>query len=260
MELGCRGFQETEDQLLCYFEKGRWRSRTYPLFRKEIRKILGQYSVDAEVRFREIEGKNWNAEWERSLKPLSIGRRFTIQPSWIARTGGNGRITILIDPKMSFGTGYHESTRLILSLMESHMDPGVVMLDVGTGTGILAIAGIALGALSATATDIDEWALDNARENVRLNNVESRVVIADRSLSTFTVSAFGAVCANIMYTTIVEMLPDFFRILRPSGKLFLSGLLDTQRADMLAALERCRFGLVAESQEHEWIALVARKK
>ena len=260
VELGCQGFEETENSLLCYFDKGRWSLEAYSFFRRDLKKILEQFSVNADIRYREIEEKNWNAEWEKSCTPVQVGRRFTIQPTWFHRANDKERIRIFIDPKMSFGTGFHESTRLALTLMESHMDPGVTMLDVGTGTGILAIAGIALGAVLATGTDIDEWALENARENTRLNNVESKVTIADTALPAFQDGSFGMICANIMYTTIVEMLPDFFRILKPGGKLYLSGLLDSQRKDIVEKLNSYSFALLAETHENEWIALAVQKK
>jgi ribosomal protein L11 methyltransferase len=260
VELGCQGFQETDNTLLCYFDKSRWDADSYTLFRHNLRKNLELFSVNADVQYRDIEETNWNAEWEKSLTPIEIGRRFVIQPSWITEDHPHDRLIIRIDPKMSFGTGYHESTRLILELMEAHIHKGEKILDVGTGTGILAIAGIKLGAASAIGIDIDVWALENAHENTLLNGVDSTVMVMDKEIHSFPASRFNSVCANIMLTTILEMLPEFYRITRPSGKNFLSGILTQERDKIIAALQASHFTLLDECSENEWIALAAQKQ
>lgn len=260
VELGCRGFQETDDALLCYFDKGRWDSSGYKRFKNDVRKILNMFSVHAEVSYREIEETNWNEEWEKSLKPIEVGTRFVIRPSWTKAVDRSGRIAILIDPKMSFGTGYHESTRLILGLLETQLTAGDLLLDVGTGTGILAIAAVKLGARAAVGNDIDEWALENALENITLNGVECSVTITEKTIESFPSSGFDTICANIMSTTILQMLPEFHRIAKPGGKLLLSGILTIERETIIAGLHSFHFDLREERTENEWIAIAAGKQ
>ncbi len=256
-ELGCQGFQELDDALLCYFDKSQWDSTSYERFLKVLRSILQMFSVNADIRFREIEETNWNETWERSLAPVEIGRRLVVKPSWTEYRGGGERIIIEIDPKMSFGTGYHESTRLILALLETHVRPGDTVLDIGTGTGVLAIASVKLGAEKATGIDTDNWSIENARENVVKNNVQDSVDIPEVPLTSFATAGFSLIVANIMASTIIELLPQIRRLLAPGGRLLLSGLLATDREEIERRLAEFGFRPTASVAEHEWIAIAA---
>ena len=255
-ELGSCGFLEEEENLTAYFPLS-GDTVSDAGFRAELLRILRTFSANASVTLNEISDRNWNAAWERSLAPVEIGRRLVIKPSWTGYDNRSGRQIVLIDPKMSFGTGYHESTRLILELLEHHIRPGASVIDVGTGTGVLAIAAVLLGAAAAKGIDIDEWSLANGRENILQNNVADRVTISDRPLPSFGDGAADLVMANILRATLLDMLPEFHRILRPGGVLLLSGLLQNERTVMLEALARHGFQLREELAEHEWIAIGA---
>jgi ribosomal protein L11 methyltransferase len=257
-ELGSCGFLEENDRLISYFEKPGEAGRN-DIFRADLLQVLRIFSANATIDIREIEEMNWNAEWEQSLAPVEIGSRLVVKPSWTDYANSENRIVILIDPKMSFGTGYHESTRLILALAERHLPPAATLLDVGTGTGILAIAALKLGAVAATGTDIDEWSLHNAGENILLNDVGDRMTVTDKPLSSFPSASFDILFANILRATILEMLGDFHRLVRPHGLLLLSGLLASERNVMLEALAGSGFTLIDERAENEWIALAAKR-
>ncbi len=259
-ELGCRGFQELDDTLLCYFDKSQWNPCSYERFRRDLHSILLTFSVNADIRYRDIEETNWNEEWERSLVPIEIGERLVVKPTWTTYAGSRDRIIIEIDPKMSFGTGYHESTRLILTLMEKEVREGDVLLDIGTGTGILAIAAVKLGAREATGTDIDEWSITNAQENVEKNGVGDRVRILRDPPSAFGPASYSVIAANIIASTIIELLPEMSRILAPAGRLFLSGLLNSDEELISRRLEESNFEPTARVSEHEWIAIAARRR
>ena len=260
LELGCEGFQDTDGALLCYLETSRWNSEKHDLLLQDLRKILQTISVNAAVSFREIPKENWNAEWERTIQPIEVGTRFVIRPSWADYRGDEGRIVIQIDPKMSFGTGYHETTRLTLRLLEQYLTPRDKVLDVGTGTGILAIAAVKLGALAAEATDIDDWAIENANENILSNGVPSDVHVSKTPIEEFSEGQFHLLTANLTLDTIVEFLPQFSRVLRPKGMLLLSGLLATDRSRITEALHLHMFHVAEELTENEWIALAARNR
>src|SRR5512143_3175143 len=255
LEIGCTGFQQSDDKLLCYMEAG---PRPGELA-QAIRTLLRRISVNAPFEIRELEEKNWNAEWERTMQPIEVGSRFVIKPSWAAYEARGGRLVVQIDPKMSFGTGYHESTRLVLRLMERIVTPGMEVLDAGTGTGLLAIAAVKLGAAAAHGTDIDEWALLNARENVAANGVAGAVTISDAAVASLPAGRYHLVAANLTLETNTELASAFYRVLRPGGTLIVSGLLAGDRDAMLRALAAAGFTNPEVTQENDWIAIAAGK-
>ena len=210
------------------------------------------------VSVRTIDPKNWNAEWEKTITPIKVTDRIVITPTWHPYNASPGQIVLTIDPKMSFGTGYHETTRLVLRLMEHHVRPGTTVLDVGTGTGVLAIAGLKLGAVSAVGVDVDEWSYDNSLENAKLNGVEEQVTFLHGDLTAVPPATFGLIVANIQLNVIVPLLPEMRDRLTPEGTLILSGLLLQDREQILNALDRSTFHLLEEMQENEWIALAVQ--
>ena len=259
VELGSVGFQETDSFLLSYFDKSRWSDDSFDRFKNDLRLLLQKVSVNADVRFQEIREENWNEQWEKTIQPIEIGERFTIKPSWSEYNNRDHRIVIQIDPKMSFGTGYHETTRLILRLLEKYVVEGSTVLDVGTGTGILAIGSVKLGAASAVGIDIDDWSIQNAQENILSNKVAGRVVISDRPLDTFDSSSVDLIAANLTLNTNIQLLNQFLRVLKTKGVLILSGLLLGDHDAITEHLVEKRFHILDELIENEWIAITAQK-
>jgi ribosomal protein L11 methyltransferase len=259
VELGCEGFQEIDNALLCYVDKIRWTNERNELFKEQLKKLHQTISANASIQFREIIEENWNEQWERSIQPIEVGNKLVIKPSWCNYENKNNRIVIQIDPKMSFGTGYHETTRLTLRLLEKYLHIGFSMLDVGTGTGILAIAAIKLGATSAVGIDNDEWSIENARENVIINHVEDKVDISTKTLQEFPGSSFDIITANLTLNTNIDLLNGFKRLLQKSGVLLLSGLLASDKDKMIHALQSNIFDVTEIISENEWIAIAAKK-
>jgi ribosomal protein L11 methyltransferase len=252
---GFEGFLEEDNEIHCYISGNRWNDTV----QLELKKLIIMYPR-AEVRLlsiTEIINRNWNEEWEQSIQPLWITEKICITPSWHTVPARDGSIILTIDPKMSFGTGYHESTRLMLRLMEKYFRTGWTILDVGTGTGILAIAAVKLGAQSALGIDIDEWSAENGVENVQLNSLTSRVDIRLGSIESVTGSLFDCVLANIQRTTILDILPEIAARMSKGGLLFLSGLLGSERTIIEDALRRYSFVTLDAMQENEWIALIS---
>jgi ribosomal protein L11 methyltransferase len=171
VELGCDGFRQMDSSLLCYIDKSRWGEDKFETLQLQLKSLLRTISSNAVIAITEILEENWNEQWEHSLQPIEVGKRLVVKPSWTEYAARPGAIVITIDPKMSFGTGYHESTRLTLQFLEQFVNPGSTVLDVGTGTGVLAIAAIKLGARAAVGIDIDDWSITNAKENTLLNGV-----------------------------------------------------------------------------------------
>lgn len=259
IELGCEGFQDSDTSLLCYINKNRWDNSKQDQLLTYMKQILRTITVNSTISIREIEEENWNTQWEKTVQPIEIGRRLVIKPSWASYDNPDGKILIQIDPKMSFGTGYHESTRMIMTLIEKYIQPGTTVLDVGTGTGILAITAVKLGAKSAIGIDNDEWAIDNARENIQVNNVASQISISNTSIQKFSTASFDLICANLTLNTIIEVLEHFSRLVRRGGLLLLSGLLISDEQTIISKLPRYKFRPLDQLIENEWITIAAKK-
>jgi ribosomal protein L11 methyltransferase len=257
IELGCTGFQETDTHLIACIELPPAPADAARL-KEAFRSVLRRVSVNAELTFEEIADRNWNAEWERTVRPIEVGTRIAIAPSWSDYRNDAGRIVLTIDPKMSFGTGYHETTRLMLLLIEKYVRDGMTVLDVGTGTGVLAIAAVKLGARLAAGTDTDEWAVDNALENVRLNGEESRVSIHRGSIPADFPSPVSMICANLTLNDLRTMLGTFRNHLTAGGLLLVSGLLSHDEGPIGVALAGAGFSIIETARENEWLAICAR--
>jgi ribosomal protein L11 methyltransferase len=258
MELGFQGFEETETHLKSYLDKSEWDENQFTRLKTDLKHLLHSISVNAEIQFRVIPETNWNAQWEKTIQPIEIGDKLVIKPSWSDYTNPGGRTIIQIDPKMSFGTGYHETTRLTLRLLEKHIHGINSMLDVGTGTGVLAIAAVKLGAASAWGIDIDEWSIDNANENIIANDVADKVTISDTPVTSIN-RTFRLITANLTLNTNSELLPTFKRLLRDTGTILLSGLLIGDAETMRSRLREEQLTILEELTENEWIAIAARK-
>jgi ribosomal protein L11 methyltransferase len=257
IELGCVGFEETDTHLIGYVELPPSPAEAARL-KDAFRDLLRRVSVNAELTFDEIEDRNWNADWERTVRPIEVGTRIAIAPSWSEYRNESGRIVLTIDPKMSFGTGYHETTRLMLLLIEKYVGGGMFVLDVGTGTGVLAIAAVKLGAAGAVGTDTDEWAVDNAIENVRLNGEEARVSIYHGSIPPEVRAPLSMICANLTLNDLRSMLGTFRKLLPAGGDLLVSGLLSQDEEPIGRALADAGFTAIETARENEWLAICAR--
>ncbi|MFN2598636.1 MAG: 50S ribosomal protein L11 methyltransferase [Pyrinomonadaceae bacterium] len=206
---------------------------------------------------REVEARDWLGEWKKSWQPVRIGERFVVAPPWSEVDDEPGGIVIRIEPGMAFGTGTHETTRLCLEAVEDYFD-GASFLDVGTGTGILAIAAALLRpSARVEACDTDAAAVGIARKNARLNGVADGIAFRVGTVGDEDASA-DFVCANLTADVILPLLPALVAATR--GRLVLSGVLDAQADDVRAAL---RSRGVAESETRaagEWVAITARMK
>lgn len=250
------GFLEDDRGIHCFIKKNEWHEQIELI----INDISDQYHLPfiQHISTTEIQHKNWNEEWEKSIQPIHVSERFVITPSWHAVSDLN-KMVIIIDPKMTFGTGYHETTRLMLRLMEQYLKPGSLVLDVGTGTGILAIGAVKLGAKHCLGIDIDEWSLENGIENAQRNDVQGKIEIRIGSLDVVTENNFDLILANIIRNTILELADQMLERLSPNGRILFSGLLSTDREIIENALTERNYRVVAVIQENEWIAMAAER-
>ncbi len=202
------------------------------------------------------ENKNWNEEWEKSLTVIEVSDKIAIKPSAKEYQAKENQIIIEINPKMSFGTGEHQTTKLMLQALEKHIKRGMKVLDVGTGTGIIAIASIKLGAAYAVGIDNDEWSYLNAEENCRLNRVESEIKIMLSEINGVKENNFEIIAANIQKNTLIEIAEDLQHRIRQNGILVLSGLLREDEPDILAKYCILGFKLLEIIKMDEWIAVI----
>jgi len=255
-QLGIEGFWEDGSSLRCYVSGTRW----IPGMLDEVKAVIGRMtrsssSVAPRISVRTLDNRNWNEEWEKTIRPIQVTDSIVVTPTWHTHDPSPGQIVLTIDPKMSFGTGYHESTRLALRLLERYVKPGMHVLDIGTGTGVLAIAAIKLGAMHVTAVDSDEWSYRNALENMQRNEVATQVHLIQGEISSVPIQKFDIITANIQLNVLVSLVADMTIYLSRGGNVLLSGLLRPDRDPMIHALNVAGFTIMEELSENEWIAL-----
>jgi ribosomal protein L11 methyltransferase len=255
-ELGFEGFLEDDRGMHCYVKQDTFKD---PI-EETVNGLCRQYKLPAVqlIGTSLIQGRNWNEEWEQSIQPIQVTEKIMITPSWHP-VDDRQKLVLTIDPKMTFGTGYHESTRLMLRLLEKYTTNNCTVLDVGTGTGILAIAAIKLGAASAVAIDTDDLSLDNGAENSRRNHVADRIDIRVGSMECVHETSFDLILANIIKNTIIELMDDIVRKVSPGGMVLFAGLLTEDREVIARHAAHRGFTVVEVLQENNWIGMAVRR-
>ncbi len=259
--LGFEGFLQEGRSLQCFIKQSGWT----PDLERDLKGFLARFRSEfpesgVQYDTQKLVERNWNAAWERQAGIVEATDRIIIKPSWRKlRKKDKGKIVLHIDPKMSFGTGHHETTRLCLFLLQEYIAPGGYILDFGCGTGVLAIAAVKLGARSALAVDNDPWAISNARENVKKNRLVNKVRVVSRELSRLPDHTFDLIVSNIDMPTITSTLPRLVKKLRPEGMLILSGLLASDLSGFLDLLFHQSLVPLEVIDENEWAALALIK-
>lgn len=254
-EMDFEGLEEREGKIISYIAKEKFSVSD----REKLEMLLSAYPGDGHIQSEEVVAdQNWNEAWEKTIKAQTIGD-FFVKPTWSQDETPEDTILLEIDPKMSFGTGYHETTRLMLRALPDIIDEKDEIIDAGTGSGILSIAAIKLGAKNVFAFDIDEWSVSNTKENILLNDVADHITVKKGS-SELIPSGMQAdvVLANIEKNTIIQLLDDLKRSVKNGGVLLLSGLLEHDEEPVSNEL-RDLFTIEKVSQENEWIAIQAKK-
>lgn len=227
-----------------------------------IRERLSALCVPAEVEIIGVHESDWADSWKQYYKPIKTGKRIVIVPVWEKYDPEEGELCVLMDPGMAFGTGTHETTRLCATLLEKHQKEGDNMLDVGCGSGILAICAAKLGADQCFACDIDENAVRVAKENTVLNSTPNvKVAVSDLLKQAEKVEGgYDICCANIVADIIIRLAPDIGDFIAPDGVIIVSGII-TERADeTITALNANGWELFDEMRENGWFAGVLRKR
>jgi ribosomal protein L11 methyltransferase len=230
-----------------HIEKALWHlSQIYPLPAPE---------------FRELTEDDWANAWKEHYHVLRIGQRIVIKPPWQEHEPRPDEVVIELDPGMAFGTGLHPTTRMCLRALEEHLKPGAKVLDLGTGSGILAIAAAKLGAGAVLALDNDSLAVKAARANVWANGVQNRVTVEHGSLDKVTAEnlagGFELVLVNILARVIIELAGrGLVDRVHPTGLMIAAGIIEEQEAEVAAALREQGLEIVERRQEKDWVTLV----
>ena len=216
--------------------------------------LLREFSVQENF----IVEKNWNEEWEKSREVVHVSDRIVIKPTFKEYDTKPGEIILTLDPKMSFGTGDHQTTKICLTFIEKYLKPGMKVLDAGSGTAILGIAAAKLGAEKVIAFDIDEWCYNNGIENTLLNNVNEKVAIEKCELKDIQEKDFDLIIANIQKNILLELADGFIERLKPNGILLLSGLLEVDREAINEKYSTFGFIEIDYLKMDEWIGIVLK--
>lgn len=204
--------------------------------------------------------QDWAVSWREFFGVVETGGRIVVVPTWIEHEPAPGQIAIRLDPGQAFGTGHHETTRLCLAALDGLARPGITMLDVGTGSGVLSMAAAKLGVPSIIALDIDPIAVEVARRNCDANGLAAEVAISAGTLTTEHEGRYELVVSNISTPANTALAEAFGVVVNPAGDLVLSGILSVDSAGVITAMEKQGFEHIATTEERDWCCLHLRKR
>lgn len=203
------------------------------------------------------EDQNWNAEWESAIEPVIVNERIAIVPEWkVDET--DAPLKLIISPKMSFGTGHHSTTRMMCRLVETYVRPGSIWIDVGTGTGVLAILAAKLGAARVYAFDNNEWSFINAKENIGRNGCEQLVVLEQKELQDAVLPACDGIAANLYRHLVIPNAKRFIDSVAKNGIILISGILTYDYDEVVEPFISAGCNIEKKLTESEWCAIAIR--
>ncbi len=251
-EQGFEGFMEHPRGFYAYIQESKLRL-------KNIEYIISKLNVNCDINYayKKIETQNWNALWESNFEPVFIANRVAVVAPF-HKIEANYDYIIHIEPKMSFGTGHHETTSLMIETMLDMPMSGKTVLDMGCGTGILGILAIKLGANFVTAIDIDPWAIDNCIENCQKNHV-TQINILQGDADIIPNQAFDIILANINRNVLLADIPKYSKRLNPDGKMLISGFYKNDLVDIVNTCQKHNLQLIHSKEKNEWLACLFQK-
>lgn len=246
------GIEEKFDELIVSFSNENWNDEAENELMNQLMSLNSQIRI---TKKEIIEEKNWNEVFEKNSPLVIVNERIGIAPEW-KQNELNTKIKILINPKMSFGTGDHATTRLMCRLMENSVKPNSAWIDAGCGSGILAILAMKFGAISVFAFDYDLWSVENTIENLLLNNIQNGVEVVQGKIENIELPPADGIAANMFTNLLVASMHKFYISLKDSnGDLILSGILKYDEEIIINSAIENGFKLVRELSEDEWVGL-----
>ena len=213
--------------------------------------------ISFEVECESCAEEDWLNNWKQYFNPIPIGEKLLIRPTWRDKYDAGDRVVLNLDPGLAFGTGTHETTRLVLQVIEKYVKQGTKFLDIGCGSGILAVAALLLGSESAVGVDIDEMAVKTAKENAELNNVSDKFEVLCGNLTDKISGKYDVIAANIVADAIIALSCDVDRFMNEDSVYIMSGIIDMRSAEVEAAVSE-KFDIIEKYEENGWVCLVAK--
>ncbi|MFD2512694.1 50S ribosomal protein L11 methyltransferase [Pontibacter locisalis] len=249
-ELGFDAFVETKDGFSAYIDEDEYSE-------EELEAVLSRYAdlVQVEYATQRIERQNWNEEWEKNFEPLFIGGKVSVRASFHEKPEA-AKYDIVINPKMSFGTGHHETTTLMIENQLTLDHQGKRVLDMGCGTGILAIMAGELGASEIVAVEIEDWTVENARENAALNNYEAIDVRLGGAETIAGDQPYDIILANINRNVLLEDMPAYKAVLKPEGWLLLSGFYTEDLPMIQERAAELGLNYISHRVKNNWVSAI----
>ena len=211
------------------------------------------YTVETEG----VEQEDWQNGWRKYYHPLEIGKRLAVVPSW--QQYDTDRVKLILDPGLAFGTGGHETTSLCMEALDERVTGGERVLDIGTGSGILAIAALKLGAAVAEGVDIDPVAVRTAGENAALNGVQDKLTVLVGDLSDKASGKYDIITANIVANAILSLAPAVPGLMAEGATFIASGIIDSRKDEVIAGLEKAGLAVVEVKEKRGWECIVCKK-
>ena len=256
---GAEGLEEKEDEIIVYFPRQSWNNETKFLLVDKLKQIRPEYNRK-ELEEHIVREENWNEAWKENFKTFHLTERLVIAPEWEKYKPAASETLIIISPKMAFGTGHHETTQLILEIMEERLHEEQSVLDAGTGSGILAIYAAKKGASPVVAFDTDPLAIENLRENAELNGVKNKINAILGTLKQVPVRQFDLIIANINRNVLLDLAASFSEYQKKNGFLLLSGILEADVGLIKEKYEKRHYQLIGQKSKNEWRALIFQWK
>ncbi len=257
-ELGFESFTETDEGINAYIPE--------PDFDVDaVAEVVARYSGQTAIAYvvHSLEKTNWNAEWEQNYQPIEVqadgGKSVRVRASF-HQPNPTFTYDLVINPKMSFGTGHHETTHMMMQHQLGLDHAGKAVLDVGSGTGILAILGLKLGATDALAFDIEEWAVENAIENAALNDCRALRVFQGTIAGVAADERFEIILANINRNVLLAEIPTYVNHLKSGGQLLVSGFYETDAPDIQQKAVESGLTQIGYLTRHQWASVVFEKE
>ena len=210
----------------------------------------------AEISVSVVDEEDWANNWKQYYKPVYIGKNIVIKPLWESIGPKDGQVVIELDPGMAFGTGTHETTRMCLEIMENTLKKGDTVLDIGTGSGILSIAAVKMGADFCCAVDIDPMAVKIVGENADINGVSEKITTVVGNLADEVSGKYDLVVANIIADAIIALSPDVRQFMKNGAKYITSGIIKFRLDDVLETLKKCGFKVEEIKTDGDWAAVI----
>lgn len=236
-----------------YLEPGASQVETLALIAARMEAAGIPYTVETEG----VEQEDWQNGWRKYYHPMEIGSRLAVVPSW--QQYDTDRVKLILDPGLAFGTGGHETTSLCLEALDEQVRGGERVLDIGTGSGILAIAALKLGAASAEGVDIDPVAVRTAGENAALNGVQDKLTVLVGDLSDKASGTYDIITANIVANAILSLAPAVPGLMAEGATFIASGIIDSRKDEVIAGLEKAGLSVVEVKEKRGWECIICKK-